>query len=149
MDRLLLWEPPLGEENSADGAEFARELAGVIAEGDPERTLRYFMQDMPPEWFEGMRASDHWPLFARMAPTALADAEALAWTQSEPRGELWQNITVPAFVLLGHDAPQFFHAAADSLVANLADARKCEVPGSGHSWPPDAMSGALIALLTC
>jgi pimeloyl-ACP methyl ester carboxylesterase len=148
VTRLLLWEAPLGEENDTEGAEFVTDLRKVIAEGDPERTLAFFMQDMPPEWFEGMRRGEHWPLFARMAPTTQADAEALAWTQSQPRRELWRDITAPTFVLLGGEAPPYFRAAADSLVANLANARQVQVPGSGHAWPPAEMASALEPLLT-
>ena len=147
VTRLLLWEAPLGEENGTDGAEFVADLRKVIAEGDPERTLAYFMQDMPPEWFQGMRQGEQWPLFARMAPTTQADAEALAWTQSKPRRELWRDITAPTVVLLGHEAPPFFQAAADSIVANLANARQVEAPGSGHAWAPAEMADALEPLL--
>jgi hypothetical protein len=147
VTRLLLWEAPLGEDNGTDGAEFLTELRAVIAGGDPERIFGLYMEDMPPEVFRAMREGEHWPLFARMAPTVQADAEALAWTQSRPRRELWQGLTMPAFVLLGRDAPGFFESAANSLVATLADARRIEVPGSGHTWPPAEMADALDRLL--
>jgi pimeloyl-ACP methyl ester carboxylesterase len=145
--RLLLWEAPLGEENGSDGADYLAELRTVIAGGDPEAILAHFMADMPAEWFRAMREGEHWPLFARMAPTVQADAEALAWTQSKPRRDLWRSITGPAFVLLGRDAPEFFQAAADSIVANLARAQRVEAPGSGHSWPAGEMADALDRLL--
>ncbi|HET6530527.1 MAG TPA: alpha/beta hydrolase [Actinoplanes sp.] len=144
---LLLWEAPLGEENGTDGADYLAELRPVIAGGDPEAILAHFMADMPPEWFRAMRDGAHWPLFARMAPTVQADAEALAWTQSTPRRDLWRSVTRPVYVLLGRDAPEFFQAAADSLVANLAQARRVEVPGSGHTWPAGEMADALDRLL--
>jgi pimeloyl-ACP methyl ester carboxylesterase len=145
--RLLLCEAPLGEENGTDGAEFLETLRPVIAAGDPERTLACFMADMPPEWFRAMRDGAQWPLFARMAPTVQADAEALAWTQSKPRRELWRDVAGPAVVLLGRGAPLFFRVAAASLVANLADAHQVDVPGSGHRWPPAEMAVALDRLL--
>jgi pimeloyl-ACP methyl ester carboxylesterase len=147
VTRLLLWEAPLGEDNGTDGAEFLTELRAVIAGGDPERIFGLYMEDMPPEMFRSMRDGPHWPLFARMAPTLVADAEALAWTQSRPRRELWRDLTMPAHVLLGRDAPAFFQDAADSIVANLANARQVEVPGSGHTWPPAAMADTMDRLL--
>jgi pimeloyl-ACP methyl ester carboxylesterase len=82
-----------------------------------------------------------------MAPTVEADAEALAWTQSRPRRELWRGITVPTVVLLGRSAFPFFHDAADSIVASLPNARRATVDGAGHEWSPAAMADALAAHL--
>jgi pimeloyl-ACP methyl ester carboxylesterase len=147
VERLLLWEAPLGADGGTDGAEFLAGVRETVAGGDPERILGFFMQGMPPEWFEGMRRGEQWPLFARMAPTVVADAEALAWTQSRPRRELWRGITVPTVVLLGRSAFPFFHDAADSIVASLPNARRATVDGAGHEWSPAAMADALAAHL--
>ena len=147
VERLLLWEPPLGPDGGTDGAEFLAGVREVVAGGDPERILGHFMQDMPPEWFAGIRGGEHWPLYARMAPTVEADAEALAWTQSRPRSELWRGITAPAVVLLGRSAFPFFHDAADSIVAALPHARRATVAGADHGWAPADMADALVTHL--
>jgi pimeloyl-ACP methyl ester carboxylesterase len=138
---------PLGPELGTDGAEFLAGVRQEVAGGDPERILGFFMADMPPEWFEGMRRGPQWPLFARMAPTVAADAEALAWTQSRPRRMLWRGITVPVVVLLGRAAFPFFHDAAESIVAALPNARRATVEGAGHGWAPAAMADALTTHL--
>jgi pimeloyl-ACP methyl ester carboxylesterase len=143
VERLLLWEVPLGEEEGTDGAEFLAAIRERVAAGDREGTLRLFMEGMPPEWFEAMRTGPQWPLFERMAPSVAADAEALAWTQSAPRTQLWSAITAPAVVLLGTSAFPFFADAADSIVGSLASAERAEVPGSGHGWEPAALAAAL------
>jgi pimeloyl-ACP methyl ester carboxylesterase len=83
-----------------------------------------------------------------MAPTVQADAEALAWTQSAPRRELWADVTAPTVVLLGTSAFPFFSDAADSIVAALPDAVRAEVPGSGHGWQPADMAEVLASHLT-
>lgn len=147
VDRLVLWEPPLGPDGGSDGAAELAAVREVVAGGDPERILGHFMRDMPPEWFAGMRAGEHWPLFARMAPTVEADAEALAWTQSRPRRELWRGVTAPAVVLLGRSAFPFFHDAADSIVASLPRARRATVEGADHGWAPADMADALATHL--
>jgi pimeloyl-ACP methyl ester carboxylesterase len=147
VDRLLLWEVPLGPDGGTEGAEFLADVRKAVAGGDPETILGTFMRDMPPEWFQGMRQGPAWPLFARMAPSVEADAEALAWTQSKPRRELWQPITAPAVVLLGSQAFPFFHDAADSIVANLADARRMTVEGAGHGWAAADMADAIASCL--
>ena len=143
VERLLLWEVPLGGEEGTDGAEFLEAIRGRVASGDREGTLRLFMEGMPPEWFESMRTAPQWPLFERMAPSVAADAEALAWTQSAPRSELWSAITVPTVVLLGTSAFPFFAEAADSIVASLASAERAAVAGSGHGWQPADLAAAL------
>jgi pimeloyl-ACP methyl ester carboxylesterase len=147
VDRLLLWEAPLGPDGGSDGAEFLEAVREAVAGGDPEVILGTFMRNMPPEWFQGMRQGPAWPLFARMAPTVQADAEALAWTQSKPRRELWQGITVPAVVLLGIRAFPFFHDAADSIVAALPDARQVTVEGADHGWAATDMADAIASCL--
>ncbi|NRQ34666.1 alpha/beta hydrolase [Nonomuraea sp. NN258] len=147
VERLLLWEVPLGEEEGADGAALLAEIEGLAAAGDREGTLRRFMAGMPPEWFEGMRTGPHWPLFERMAPSVRADAEALAWAQSAPWARLWSQVTVPVTVLLGSAAFPFFHAAADALVASLARAERAEIPGKDHGWEPADLADAITALL--
>jgi len=147
VERLLLWEVPLGEEEGTDGAEFLDEIRERVAAGDREGTLRLFMQGMPPEWFEAMRTGPQWPLFERMAPSVAADAEALAWTQSAPRTQLWSAIAAPTVVLLGTSAFPFFADAADSIVRSLASAERAEVAGSGHGWEPAALAAALAGYL--
>ena len=148
VERLVLWEVPLGPEQGGDGAEFLAAVRERVDAGDPEDTLRTFMRGMPPEWFEGMRRGPQWPLFARMAPTVQADAEALAWTQSAPRADLWGGIKAPTTVLLGTSAFAFFTEAADSIVAAVPTADRAEVPGADHGWSPADLADVLAGLLS-
>lgn len=147
VDGLVLWEVPLGVESGSDGAEFLAAVRAEAATGDREATLRMFMQGMPPEWFDGMRHGPDWPLYERMAPTVVADAEALAWTQSAPHAQLWAAVTVPTVVLLGTSAFPFFADAADAIVAALPDACRAEVAGADHGWRPDDLAAAIAAHL--
>jgi pimeloyl-ACP methyl ester carboxylesterase len=147
VQRLLLWEVPLGEEEGTDGAEFLAAIRERVAAGDREGTLRLFMDGMPPEWFEAMRTGPQWPLFERMAPTVAADAEALAWTQSAPRRALWASVTAPTVVLLGSDPFPFFVDAAESIVEALPSAERAEVPGGGHRWRAADLAACLAAYL--
>jgi hypothetical protein len=143
----VLWEVPLGAEGGADGAEFLATMRAQAATGDREATLRLFMDGMPPEWFDGMRYGPDWPLFERMAPTVVADAEALAWTQSAPHAQLFASITVPTTVLLGTSAFPFFADAADAVVAAVPGAVRAEVAGADHGWQPDDLAAAIAAHL--
>jgi hypothetical protein len=118
-----------------------------VAAGDREGTLRTYMDGMPPEWFEAMRTGPQWPLFERMAPTVEADAEALAWTQSAPRRQLWSSVTAPAVVLLGSDPFPFFVDAAESIVGALPAAERAVVPGGGHRWRPADLAACIAGYL--
>jgi pimeloyl-ACP methyl ester carboxylesterase len=149
VERLMLWEVPLGTEEGSDGAEFLAEIKERVVVGDREGTLRRFMAGMPPEWFEHMRNGPQWPLFERMAPSVQADAEALAWAQSAPRAQLWAGITAPTVVLLGSTAFPFFSDAADSIIASLARAERAEIPGADHGWQPADLADHIAAHPFC
>ena len=146
VERLLLWEVPLGEEEGTDGAEFLHAIRQLLAAGDREGALRAFTEGIP-GWFDAVRSGPQWPLYERMAPTLEADAEALAWTQSAPRAQLWASVTAPAVVLLGSSPFPFMVDAAESLVRSLPRAERAEVPGSGHRWEPADLAERLAAYL--
>ena len=128
-----------------------RRVRGRPAQGDrgrrPGATLAYFMQDMPPEWFQGMRQGEHWPLFARMAPTTRRTRRRWPGPSRSRAGSCGGTSPRRPSSCSADEAPPFFRAAADSIVANLPSARQVEAPGSGHSWAPAEMAGALAALL--
>ncbi|MGY1699080.1 alpha/beta fold hydrolase [Geodermatophilus sp. SYSU D00766] len=147
VERLFLWEVPLGEEEASDGAEHLAAIRALVAAGDREGIWRLYTDGMPPEWFEQMRSGPQWPLFERMAPTLQADAEALAWTQSAPRARLWAPVRAHAVVLLGTTTFPFMADAADSIVRSLASAERATVPGSDHRWRADDLAGVLAGSL--
>jgi pimeloyl-ACP methyl ester carboxylesterase len=147
ITKLALWEVPLDEELGTDGAAFLDGLREKIAAGDAERTVEYFMRDMPPEWLEGARRSDAWPAMYSVAPSLEADADAVAWTQSAPRAQLWANVTQPTLVLIGEETLPFMPAAAESIVANLHDARLQRIPAADHRWDVEVMAPILVDFL--
>jgi pimeloyl-ACP methyl ester carboxylesterase len=146
VTRLALWEVPLDDELGNDGAEFLSGLRAEIAQGNDERVVEFFMQDMPREWLEGSRQSPAWPLMTSVARSLEADAEALGWTQTKPRAALWDKVIQPTLVLLGEETLPFMPAAADSVVAALPSARLERVPVTAdHTWDPTAMTMLLSA----
>jgi pimeloyl-ACP methyl ester carboxylesterase len=134
VSKLALWEVPLGPELGADGAEFLAGLQERIASGDEEATIAFYMRDMPPEWVEAAREGPAWPIMKAVSPSLAPDAEALAWTQSRPRAELWSPVRVPVLVLVGEETLPFFPAAAESIVGSVSDGRSTRVPARNHSW---------------
>ena len=148
VERLSLWEVPLGEECGTDGTAYLEAVRECVGAGDPEAVWRLYTDGMPPEWFASMRSGPRWPLYARMAPTLEADAEALAWTQSAPRAQLWAAVDVPVLVLLGDDTFPFMAEAADALVRSLPRAERAQIRGSGHRWEPADLADRLAAELS-
>ena len=134
VSKLALWEVPLGPELGTDGAEFLAGLQEQIASGDEEATIAFYMRDMPPEWVETARQGPAWPIMKAVSPSLAPDAEALAWTQSRPRAELWSSVRIPVLVLVGEETLPFFTAAAESIVASVSDGRSTRVPATNHSW---------------
>ncbi|HKF87496.1 MAG TPA: alpha/beta hydrolase [Propionibacteriaceae bacterium] len=134
VSKLALWEVPLGPELGADGAEFLAGLQERIASGDEEATIAFYMRDMPPEWVEAARQGPAWPIMKAVSPSLAPDAEALAWTQSRPRADLWSSVQIPVLVLVGEETLPFFPAAAESIVTSVSDGRSTRVPATNHSW---------------
>ncbi|MGY1591314.1 alpha/beta fold hydrolase [Geodermatophilus sp. SYSU D00708] len=147
VQRLVLWEVPLDDEEGTTGAEYLAAVRALVAADDREGLWRLWTEDMPPEWFEQMRSGPHWPLFERMAPTLEADAEALAWTQSAPRRQLWASVTMPTAVLLGASTFPFMAAAAESIVAALPSAERAEIPGIAHRWRAADLAACIAGYL--
>jgi pimeloyl-ACP methyl ester carboxylesterase len=134
VSKLALWEVPLGPELGTDGAEFLAGLQERIASGDEEATIAFYMRDMPPEWVEAARQGPAWPIMKAVSPSLAPDAEALAWTQSRPRADLWSSVRIPVLVLVGEETLPFFPAAAESIVTSVPDGRSTRVPATNHSW---------------
>jgi pimeloyl-ACP methyl ester carboxylesterase len=83
-----------------------------------------------------------------MGPSLEPDAEALAWTQSAPRAELWRGITQPTLVLIGEQTLDLMPPAADSIVASLPDAEKRTIPVSeDHIWEPRPLALTIAEFL--
>jgi pimeloyl-ACP methyl ester carboxylesterase len=141
--KLALWEVPLGPENGADGAEFLAGLREKIDAGDRPGTIEYFMKDMPPEWLEGAKNSPAWPIMLELGPSLPGDSEALAWSQSAPRAELWSSVSQPTLAIVGDQTLPLMPAAAESIVANVPNARSVTIPAAQHTWEPAVMAKTL------
>jgi len=148
VDRLVLWEVPVGTEGSAEAWAWHAGIVERAAAGDPEAVLRFAMDGMPPEWLDGILGGPDRERYLRMAPAMAADAEALAWAADALRdGTLARAVAVPTTVLRGTTAWPFVVEAADALVAALPHAERAQVPGAEHGWEPADLAEVLDAAL--
>lgn len=150
---LVLWEPPLNDDGTTESLDFLARLRTVLARSEPdservaETIISMFMEDMPPEWYTAVRNGEHWQRHTATAPTLLGDAEAIAWTEATPRGELWSDIRARVTVLLGAGTFDHFADAADSIVRHVPGARRATIPGDAHdSTPADLATATAEAL---
>lgn len=148
ISHLVMFEVPLGDECGSDGADFLAGLRTQIASGDGDATVSYFMKDMPPEWLAGARHSPGWPVMVGMGPSLEADAESIAWTQSEPRRQLWAGVTQPTLVLVGSQTMPKMTTAAESIVASLRNARMQSMGAVQHGWSPAEMATLIGGFLS-
>ncbi|WP_350347752.1 alpha/beta fold hydrolase [Agromyces sp. G08B096] len=147
VSKLVVFEVPLDEELGTDGADSLAGLREHLAAGDADATIRYFMHGMPPEWVEGARRSDAWPVMTGLAASLEPDTESLAWTQSAARSALWAGIAAPTLVLVGTETLDVMRPAAESLVANLPHAELREIEASDHRWEPRSMALTIAEFL--
>lgn len=144
---MVLFEVPLDEEQGPGGAEFLAGLRERIAGHDPDAVVEYFMKDMPPEWLEGAKQSAAWPLMVRIGPSLEADSEALAWTQSAPRRDLWGHVIAPTLVLTGDQTLDVMTPAAESIASTLPNAERRTIPATDHAWDPHVMATTIADFL--
>lgn len=147
VSSLVLWEAPLGPELADDGAANLAGLREKLRSGSGADAVEYFMKDMPPEWLAGAKAGPGWPVMTAMAPSLEADFEALAWTQSAPRKELWSSITAPALALVGTQTLPIMPPAAESIASNVADGYFGTLEAANHGWDPEVMAQRIADFL--
>lgn len=144
---LALWEIPLAPPGSG-AAAWAAEVEGLLDDGQAAAAVETYMRDMPPEFLAWLKDSPMWPAFVANAAGLRPDAQALAWTDSAPAGDLWSGIDAPALVMTGSETFDELTAGADLAAAALRDARRLVVPGAQHSWEPEAMAKTLQGFVT-
>lgn len=146
---LVLFEAPMSEPADQTRA-WAAEIERRIDADDFPGATEHFMKDMPPEWLAEMKATPEWEHIATGVVSQRADAQALAWGQTElEKGErgVLAEISVPVLATYGAETFPEMPVAAGLIATTIPDARQREVPGSGHTWDPGAMSAELAVFV--
>jgi pimeloyl-ACP methyl ester carboxylesterase len=150
ISRLVLHEPPFGEDDDASRSE-ARALATAVQDaidsGRPEEAIRAFMSAMgaPGEVVSSMTADPELRRLARTMPydhAVVGDAEGGAIP-----AELARSITVPTLVLAGTASPSFFVDTARRLVDLLPAGRLALLEGADHGAEAAMVAPAVAAFL--
>lgn len=152
IDRLVLHEPPYGDDDESSTAAARRLAADIevaLAEGRRGDAIARFLADsgLPTEVVETMRDD---PAMQRVAPSMVHD---LAVMGDGDRGgtipvERVRSITVPTLVIAGGDSPDFFRDTATRLEALLADGSLAVLDGHDHAAPADVVAPVVEAFLS-
>ena len=142
---LALWEAPLAPPPSG-ADEFANQLRTLIAAGDLEGALSFYMHDMPPEILEAVKAI---PAMIDQAASLQPDADSLAWAESAPLSELLSDLRMPVLAMVGTSSyDEVMVPAAEMIAAAIPSAEWKRVPGAQHEWEPVAMADELADFTT-
>jgi pimeloyl-ACP methyl ester carboxylesterase len=148
VDRVAVYEVPLGWPTPADADEFR----ALLAEGRRGAALELFMRTAgsSEQDIAGARSSPMWPGLEALAHTLAYDAACMG--NGHPPTERFATITRPTLVLRGgagpgpHQpdlAPDFFEQAAATLAATIPGARRQVIEGQGHMADPKAVAPVL------
>jgi pimeloyl-ACP methyl ester carboxylesterase len=133
LDGLILYEPPMFEGQAASPEKVQR-LEELLATGDREAVVSFFMQDvagLSPTAFEAIRASPAWTGRVAAAHTLSRELKAVVNYRFDP--ERAAQLSIPALLLLGGDSIPPYGAVIARLQETLPDARTVVLPGQNHN----------------
>lgn len=140
---LALWEAPV-TGSARDSAAWARGLERRLDDGELEQAQEWYMQDMPPEWLAGAKASPAWPAIFAGVVSLRADAQALRWTvDGLESGALRDEVGVPVLAAYGTSTFPGMVEAAERLRSVLPQTEVREIGGAHHAWDPVAFAPVL------
>ncbi|WP_309104117.1 alpha/beta hydrolase [Microbacterium sp.] len=143
---LLLWEAPIGGQSGGAG-RWADEVLRRIDEGDLEGALVHYMKDMPPEWLEDARRPPAWESMVAGVVSYVADAQSLAWIESDALENLVGGLRMPVECVTGTTTFPMMIDAANAIVRAVPGATHRSVEGSNHVWDPAAMAEEIVRFL--
>jgi pimeloyl-ACP methyl ester carboxylesterase len=132
IDRLVLYEPPLGYLQSAPAV--VQRLNALLEAGERDELLALFMREvagLPPDQVELLRSLPAWNGRLAAADTIPREEAANRAYVFEP--DRFRDLQVPTLFLLGGDSPQPFRTAAEAAAQALPDCRVAEMPGQRHA----------------
>jgi pimeloyl-ACP methyl ester carboxylesterase len=148
VTRLALYEPPFIVDGDPMPADFADQLAGLVAADRPADALVLWMRStvgMSDEAIARARTEPWWPALEAVAHTTPYDAAITApyMTGRPLPAQRWSNVTMPTLVLDGEVSPSFLRDGAKALAGILPNASTNTFPGQGHGAPPEMVAPVL------
>jgi pimeloyl-ACP methyl ester carboxylesterase len=143
VSRAAVFEVPLPPSRARQSDAYRDGMVDLVNAGDLEAATEFFMKDMPPEWLAAAKAGPGWPTMVKMAPSLVADADALACAYMTPAE--WARVAQPVLLMVGEQTLPIFTEAAAALAESIPHTTSRPVAARDHSWDPQTMADVLAA----
>lgn len=150
IKKLALYEPPfiLDDSRPPIPADYVQHLRQLIAVGQPEAALAYFMTvavGIPAEYIDGMKEAPFWASSVAVAHTISYDGEIMGETMYGNPAALdpFAAITTPTLVMVGSNSPPYQQTAVETLAKVLPHAQYRSMAGQDHGIAPEVLGPAL------
>jgi pimeloyl-ACP methyl ester carboxylesterase len=141
VSRVAVFEVPLPPSRSRQSDAYRDDLVDLVNAGDHEAATEFFMKDMPPEWLAAAKAGPAWPTMVGMAPSLVADADALAFAYLSPQE--WARFRQSVLLMVGKSTRPIFTEAAEALASKIPNTTSRVIAAREHSWEPQTMADVL------
>ncbi|GGN10830.1 alpha/beta fold hydrolase [Halarchaeum nitratireducens] len=131
VDRLVLYEPPLGDVPEPDGA--AADIERLRREDGPDAATAAFLRDavgLSDVVIDSMRGDELWRARLDAISTVPREIRATQTDRFDPAA--FADVAVPTTLLLGGDSPPAMRRAVASVADALPDAAVVTVEGCAH-----------------
>lgn len=139
---LVLWEAPLGLFPQGAPAWWAH-VHAAIDDGALETAVERYMDGMPPEWIEELKAS---PSYPELVLSWIPDGEALTLVEQRGYRDVLAASSAPVLALTATEAFPGMAETASELAEAAAQGTAEQLLGSDHSWDPNTMAERLVRL---
>jgi pimeloyl-ACP methyl ester carboxylesterase len=150
VTKLALYEPPLILGGEPMAADFADQLAGLVAADRRGDALALWMRStvrMSDEAIAQARTEPWWPSVEAVVHTTPYDATITApyMTGRPLPAQRWSSVTMPTLVLDGEVSPSVLRDGVKALAGILPNATRDTFLGQGHGAPPEMIAQVLTA----
>lgn len=131
VDRLVLYEPPLGDAPEPEGA-----AAGIEAQIEEEGTaaaVETFLKnaiELTDEEIEAMRGDERWNSRVDAMPALPREIRATQRDLFDPAA--FEGVSVPTTLLVGDDSPERLREATEAVANALQGSTVVTLEGQGH-----------------
>ncbi|MBP1954535.1 pimeloyl-ACP methyl ester carboxylesterase [Halarchaeum rubridurum] len=131
VDRLVLYEPPLGDVPEPEGA--AADIERLLREEGRDAATAAFLREavgLSDLVIDSMRGDDLWRARLDAIPTVPREIRATQGERFDPAA--FADVAVPTTLLLGGDSPSAMRRATESVADALPDADIVTLAGCAH-----------------
>ena len=145
IERMVLLEPPLQEDDAVRPDPLTGELAELVAAGRNEDAVDRFHRaiGVPDEIVDGMRDTPAFEAMTAIAPTLVYDCILSDATTPQLLG----SVTVPTLVLDSEGSSDDLTGWAARVAARLPNGSHRSLPGEWHGVPDETLAPVVIDFL--